>query len=335
MFWDFLRRFIKGWFFPKKGAYSLRGFWGEIKHFNKDGVQIGYSVKTFWGARKRYDMNGNLISYTIRNIWGGYSTYDANGNLLRKSYRNIWGGYNTYQRTGKKIMESYRSFWGGMNHFDIESFDPAETYLVEKHRSTNLQRRSAPGKSVMHNSSKTDSVSDGERTYGKEKCTHQATETSASVQSKKADYNSMFSRQIDKTIPFYTSVSEFCENQDVDKDGVKILAFSYGKLKEFPAYANRFGDEVSVSPLVKNIPSFTFDRNEIEQAQKKVIEGLDMTVLENEFASFCSSELMAEFDELFPEYEYRNDGIARVQYELKCGLVVTENSWMKLKEAFK
>ena len=29
----------------KKSGYSLRGFFGEIKHFNKHGVQIGYSLK--------------------------------------------------------------------------------------------------------------------------------------------------------------------------------------------------------------------------------------------------------------------------------------------------
>lgn len=374
MFWNFLRRFLKGWFFPNRRGYSLRGFWGQIKHFNKYGVQIGYSVKSFWGGRKRYDMNGNLISYTVRNFWGGYNTYDANGNLIRKSYRNFWGGYNTYNRAGKKIMESYQSFWGGMNHFDVEDSNSTETYLFEKRSYTKSQRKSpttsvtsqrtvamnsdsgkksgatnsnrgtvhtpstsaktTTQKAVDNHSSKIESVRNGERTYGSWERPHQSPETTTSVQNKKADYNSLFQQQIDKTIPFYESVSEFCEKQEANEDGVKILAFSYEGLKEFPAYANGLGDKVSVSPLIKNVPAFTFDKNEIAEAQRKVIEGLDMSVVDNEFASFCASKMITEFDDLFPEYEYKNDGIARAQYELKCGLVITENSWLKLAETF-
>lgn len=374
MFWNFLRRFIKGWFFPNRRGYSLRGFWGQIKHFNKDGVQIGYSVKSFWGGRKRYDMNGRLISYTVRNFWGGYNTYDANGVLIRKSYRNFWGGYNTYNRAGKKIMESYQSFWGGMNHFDVEDSNSTETYLFEK-RSYTKPQRNAPTMSVTlqkpsaensdsgkkynttnvkretvctsntsakikrqeaveSNSSKTDSVRNGERTYGSWERPCRATEPTSSVQNKKVDYSNLFQQQIDKTIPFYESVSEFCEKQDTNEGGVKILAFSYEGLREFPAYANGLGDKVNVSPLIKNVPAFTFDKHEITEAQRKVMEGLDMSVVDNEFASFCASKMITEFDDLFPEYEYKNDGIARAQYELKCGLVITENSWLKLAETF-
>lgn len=374
MFWDFLRRFIKGWFFPNRRGYSLRGFWGQIKHFNKYGVQIGYSVKSFWGGRKRYDMNGRLISYTVRNFWGGYNTYDANGVLIRKSYRNFWGGYNTYNRAGKKIMESYQSFWGGMNHFDVEDSHSTETYLFEK-RSYTKPQRNAPTMSVTsqkpseencdsgkkynttnvkqetvstsntsakikrqeaveNSSSKTASISNGERTYGNWERPCQTTEPSTSVQNKKVDLGNLFQQQIDKTIPFYESVSEFCEKQDNCDDGMKILVFSYEGLKEFPAYVNGIGDKVSVSPLIKNIPAFTFEKNEIAEAQRKVMERLDMSVVDNEFASFCASKMIEEFDDLFPEYEYKNDGIARVQYELKCGLVITEKSWLKLKEKF-
>lgn len=68
MLLNFLRIFLKEMLFPNRRGYSLRGFWGEIKHFNKYGVQIGYSVKSFWGGRKRYDMSGKLISYTVRNF---------------------------------------------------------------------------------------------------------------------------------------------------------------------------------------------------------------------------------------------------------------------------
>lgn len=358
MFWDFLRRFLKGWFFPNRRGYSLRGFWGEIKHFNKDGVQIGYSVKSFWGGRKRYDMNGNLISYTVRNFWGGYNTYDANGVLIRKSYRNFWGGYTTYNRAGKKIMESYRSFWGGMNHFDVEDGSSGETFLFEKRSYTKSQKRtsiaSVPSQRTVitnSNSANKSNATHVSRGTSRTKATdakldrQEAVEKGISktdpvrngehnVQNKKVDYNSLFQQQIDKTIPFYDSISEFYEKQESIEDGVKILAFSYDGLKEFPAYAYGFGDKISVSPLVKNIPTFTFDKNEIAEAQRKVVEGLEMDAVDNEFASFYACEMANEFEELFPEYEYKADGIARIQYELDCGLALTENSWLKLKEVF-
>ena len=74
------------WLFKeRKTGYSIRGFWGQLKHYNKDGVQIGYTVRGFWGQRKRYDMNGNLLHYTVRNFWGGYNTYDPQGNLVESS----------------------------------------------------------------------------------------------------------------------------------------------------------------------------------------------------------------------------------------------------------
>ena len=271
-------------------------------------------------------------------------------------------------------MESYQSFWGGMNHFDVEDSDSTETYLFEKRSHTSSQRKtpstsvtsqqsvplnSSSGKksnavnsnrgtvrtpstsaktmtqkAVDNHSSKTDSVRSGERTYEGWGHTYQTTEPVTSVQNKKVDFNSLFQQHIDKTIPFYESVSEFCEKQNADKDGVNILAFSYEGLKEFPAYVYKLENKVSVSPLIKNVPAFTFDKNEIVEAQRKFMEGLDMSVVDNEFASFCASKMITEFDGLFPEYEYRNDGLARAQYELKCGLVITENSWLKLNEKF-
>ena len=45
------------WLFKeRKTGYSIRGFWGQLKHYNKDGVQIGYTVRGFWGQRKRYEV---------------------------------------------------------------------------------------------------------------------------------------------------------------------------------------------------------------------------------------------------------------------------------------
>lgn len=133
----FLKLF-KYLFKGRKSGYSLKGFWGETKHFNKDGVQIGYSVKGFWGGRKRYDMDGNLISYTLKSFWGGYDTYDAEGNLIRRSRRNVLGGYNTYDKNANKKYESYRNFWEGMTHIDVEEESDYNEKAVEvkEHKST-------------------------------------------------------------------------------------------------------------------------------------------------------------------------------------------------------
>lgn len=364
MLLSFLRAFIKGWFFPNKRGYSLRGFWGQIKHFNKDGVQIGYSVKSFWGGRKRYDMNGKLISYTVRNFWGGYNTYDADGNLIRKSYRNFWGGYNTYNRAGKKIMESYQSFWGGMNHFDVEDSSSAETYRFEKyHTSTQKQRTysaSTTTKNVVSNNSTIrrtsenavkrnpvpekkvtespknvdDTSRNSNRTYESSRRQIQPTECVTNEVKKKVDFNDLFQQHVDKSIPFYEKVADFYEEQKSGIDGVKILVFSYDDLKEFPACAYQVGDEIKVCPLIKNAPAFEFKVSEILEANKKVAEELDMKVIDNEFVSLFAAKIVSEFDDLFPEYEYKTEGIARVQYELKCGLVITENSWLRMKEEF-
>lgn len=155
----FLKALLKGR--PKSG-YSIRGFFGEIRHFNKHGVQIGYTIRGFWGQRKRFDMDGNLISVSWRNFWGGCNTYDADGNLIRRSYRNIRGGYNTYDRFGKKIWESYRNFWNGMNHYDVENPNSEETFTVEKRKAsmTNTEKamvrvsdNTTPNNSVMGNTS--------------------------------------------------------------------------------------------------------------------------------------------------------------------------------------
>lgn len=138
----FLRKLIR--FFKiqskiGKSGFTVKGFWGEKKHYNKDGVQIGYTIKGFWGERKRYDMNGNLLSYSIKSFWGGYDTYDANGNLIRRSRKNFWGGYNTYDKNGKKTHESYRNFWEGMNHYEVE--EPVK-YVEASIRGFHLKKKS-------------------------------------------------------------------------------------------------------------------------------------------------------------------------------------------------
>lgn len=374
MFLHFIRRLIRAFRYPNRTSYSIRWFFGKILYYDKNGVQIGYSVRRFWSGRKRYDMNDNLISYTRRNFWGGYDTYDANDNLISRSYRNFGGGYTTYDPQGKKMRESYPSFWGGMNYFDVDGSGLTESFTYKKHNSSRLKlqsltenklaqantiKSSARKKITPHNynqrithaqriptktekkeetrecrTSTSNSTYKEQYSHGSQKRLSQSKETPANDVNKKIDYNSLFKQNIDKTIQFYETLSDCYEEQKNIDASVKILAFSYEKLSEFPACAYKIGDKVQVSPLIKNTSAFTFDISEISEADKKIVEGLDMVVIDNEFASLCGSKLITEFDDLFPEYEYKSDGIARVQYEMSCGLVITEKSWLKLVEAF-
>ena len=368
MLLNFLKNFLKEMLFPNRSGYSVKSFWGGIKHYNKNGVQIGYSLITFWRGRERYDMNGKLISYSLRNFWGGYDTYDANGNLIRKSYRNFWGGYTTYNRAGKKSMESYQSFWCGMNHFDVEDSNSEETFVYVKHDKTrktwDVSARSVSEKSVRNTPNpnynlygvkneqvrtiraqaenrqgnksdvtiKSNSASNRDNRYVSASGIRWTTNHSESKHNAKADLSKLFQQHIDKSIPFYESLSELGEEQN--ENGVKILAFAYDNLKEFPAYVHEAGDKLKVSPLIRNVQSFTIDKSEISGASKKLVGGLKMDTVDSEFLSFSASKIVNEFDDLFPEYEYKVDGMARVQYEFKCGLIITENSWLKMKEVF-
>ena len=145
MFWRFLSK-LPYVFKSTKRGYSIKGFWGETKHYNKYHQQTGYSVKGFWGGRKRYDMNGNLKSYTLKSFWGGYDTYDKDGNLIRRSRKNFGGGYNAYNREGKKVMETYKAFGGGLNHFDVgntsedEIITPKDVGSPQKIKELNTMR---------------------------------------------------------------------------------------------------------------------------------------------------------------------------------------------------
>lgn len=267
-------------------------------------------------------------------------------------------------------MESYQSFWGGMNHFDVEDSNSDETFVCikrNKSRETrNISARSMSENTIKHNSIsnynlssvkkeqvrttraqaenrqgnkrdvtiKSNSASNRDNRYVSASGIRWTTNHSESKHNAKADLSKLFQQHIDKSIPFYESLSELGEEQNRNENGVKILVFAYEDLKEFPAYVQEAGDKLKVSPLIRNVQSFTVDRSEISGASKKLVGGLEMDVVDNEFLSFSASKIVNEFDDLFPEYEYKVDGMARVQYEFKCGLIITENSWLKMKEVF-
>lgn len=358
-----LIHFIKRLFSGRKSGYSLRGFWGQINHFNKDGVKIGYTVKGFWGGRKRYDMNGNLVSYTLKNFWGGYNTYDPDGNLIRRSRKNFFGGYNTYDRQGNKVQESYRSFWDGMNHYDVENPDRYETTVYERKNSVSSETSSVVHhpygdyqSTVMESTSVSTMTSVKVKKAAEPKKNHPGTEQPAvkhsSVSTVKHTEDSkmktemeehvgvqveshiksgaLSGQQLDSSIE-YQSIDEAIKETQVSSY-VKLLIFKYKNLEEFPAIAYLQENMVCVYPLVRGAVAFKFPAAELETAKEVHVTDIDMGILDNEFYTLSMSPLGKEFEYLLPEYPFGNDGIYRTQYVFDCGMVITEKSMYELKK---
>jgi len=377
----FLVRFLKALFKGRpKSGYSIKGFWGQIKHFNKHGVQIGYTVKGFWGQRKRYDMNGNLKSVSWKNFWGGYNTYDADGNLIRRSYRNFWGGYNTYNRAGKKIQESYRNFWDGMNHYDVENWDSGETFIVEKRATSRVSVSKEPirgsgnitssnnfGKNASATKSSTskqgasstvqtvrpvteekvaasksvESEPLKRETYVKTSASSQHTRTSKEDVHSVSDVRSstdnrgffelIEKRKLNKDTSYYSSINECVKAREIAQY-VRLLVFKYRQFVEFPAIAYIDGDMVKVEPLQVGAIAFEVSISEIAKAREEKISDLDMSVMDDEFLACITSGAGKEFEDLLLEYPFEGGSICRTQYELDCGMVVTEKSMEELRK---
>lgn len=359
----FLVRFLKALFRiqvrPKSG-YSIRGFWGEIKHFNKNNIQIGYTIKGFWGQRKRYDMNGNLKSVSWKNFWGGYNTYDADGNLIKRSYKNFWGGYNTYDKHGKKIQESYRNFWEGMNHFDIENFDSDETFVVEKRKT---EKRSNDIRNTV-SSPKTSASKYGSSTVAKttsKPVTHKKTteskpvkyetserrkitinhmsqiecdeqkETDLARSTNQLSHEPVEERNLNKNTEYYSSINEYI--QDREKiEYIRLLVFKYEQYLEFPAIAYVDKDMVKVEQLEIGAEPFKFSLSEISKARMEMVSDLEMNVVDDEFLACTISGVGKEFEDLLPEYLYEGGGVCRMQYVFDCGMIITENSMKELQK---
>lgn len=369
MFWARLLKFLL--IGSPRSGYSIRGFWGEIKHFNKYGIQIGYTVKGFWGQRKRYDMEGNLKSVSWRNFWGGYDTYDAEGNLIRRSYKNFWRGYSTYNRNGKKIVESYRNFWEGFTHFDVENPDPQETsietkkFSIKKRTASFSETKKVSTKKRTASSSETKKVSVKRRAVSAyanssehkklnddstKKQTvlktseskqnldvvnlqnaHQRFEKEASV-----DKSESFSSFFEKKQNFKKKENYYANiNESIQGKNitqyVKLLVFQYQQFTEFPAIAYRDGDKIKVEALQMGIKPFEFSVLEIGKAQEENVVNIDMSAFDDEFSACMISDLGKKFEDLVPEYSFENNGISRIQYKLDCGMIMTEKSMKELR----
>lgn len=69
-----------------------------------------------------------------------------------------------------------------------------------------------------------------------------------------------------------------------------------------------------------------------EKKRKEKISDLDMSVMDDEFLACIMSGVGKEFEDLLPEYPFEDGSICRTQYELDCGMVVTEKSMEELRK---
>lgn len=337
------------WLFKeRKTGYSIRGFWGQLKHYNKDGVQIGYTVRGFWGQRKRYDMNGNLLYYTARNFWGGYNTYDPQGNLIRRSHRNLLGGFNTYDKYGKKTHVSRKSFWDGLNHYEMDNEPKYETTYTVQKKSTyvsvgntisqpskqenayNVVKKPLFTEEKVSAEVKKETVTVNKDGY---KGSVQLSVENKSTETKKELFSlndiPYTAPKIDKSATYVSTEEKFLKVPK--EDCAKVLVLSYENMKEFPAVAYLSEGKVIVEPLILGEAAFEFDPSEIEKAVLEKVDGLDMNAVDTEFAAVCISDIGNEYEELLPEYSWEYEGTSRNQYVFECGMIITEKSMKQLR----
>lgn len=279
-----------------KSGYSLRGFFGQTRHFNSNHEQTGYTVRGFFGGRKRYDMNGNLVSYTLRNFWCGYNTYDPDGNLKKRSRKNFFEGYTTYDPNWNKTHETYHNFMEGTTHYEVKKNN---NQSIESNNESYWEAKS----------------------YTKEKVSDVNTPNPVA----------QIKQHIDRTVEYYASIDEVANTVPVQKYA-RLLVFFYEDKKDFPAIAYMDNKNVKVMPLIIGQASFDIPYAQIATAQKQTINNLSMEDSDNEFLTFGISKLASEFEDLLPEYSFENSDICRTQYVFNCGLIITEKSMEELRQ---
>ena len=88
----------------------------------------------------------------------------------------------------------------------------------------------------------------------------------------------------------------------------------------------------SILSFVLPTRAFEVSISEIAKAREEKISDLDISVMDDEFLACITSEVGKEFEDLLPEYLFEGGSICRTQYELDCGMVVTEKSMGELRK---
>lgn len=292
-----------------------------------------------------------LVKFLWNFLWGKFSNSGY-------SARGFWGGFRTYDRHGRKIIESYRTMWDGLNHYNVESPDPLETVRFElsnekKHNAlqemkhVNNKKNGKKKKSTVevdcscdHRAEKEKSQKfsvDTERKFDadhskkiiKAETDHEKSEPSERAQEEKINVADRFHEE---AVAYYKSLSDYTKTRSDQKPSAKILVFSYGEWKDFPACVYEKGNQLEVIPLIQGREKILISKEEMQKVTRRILSDLDMESMDREFHSFGLSQMAEEFTDLFPEYEFTVEGISRVEYELESGLILTEKSWDSLSQ---
>ena len=337
---------------------SYRNPFGGFTTYNRAGKKIKKTIKAFWDDYNRFDAeNPDDLEITVH-IEPEHKL--KNRSPREKAFASMeFTKESNYYDMLASIEKKDTSGFKAKSDASIKSVKESEKKISnaterkevverEKVQSTGITSEKASVSKVKHEmdnkNAKEERVGVSEKTAGycgsgngkssvlKNNAMKSEKDIALEAEKKYEELSELLRHKIDSSIAYYDSVKE-CEEVKKEKC-TKILAFSYQGSKDFPACVSEKNGKLLVQPLVKGAKAIEIHKEEIMTANKRVVKGIDMAVVDNEFAALGASKLIGEFEELFPDYIFAADGMERVQYELKSGLILTENSWIKLKEKY-
>ena len=232
----------------KKTGYTRKVFWGQTIYYNKDGERKGWSRKNFWGGRNRYNNDNELTSYTLRNFWGGYDTYDPQGNRIKRSRKNFLGGYNTYDLDDNLETQTLKNHLGGVNIYDAKE---DENTISAKPRS-----KAGAGTGTF----RIPSSASSQMTFTSKQFSDPAVKNSVKNKAETVrDVNDFIPKQIfDNKVNLFDSIEEGIAYHQVPLSFIKIVAYQYKDMKEFPALCYVEDDYICVAPMMRDSKEFRF-----------------------------------------------------------------------------
>ena len=173
--------------------------------------------------------------------------------MIRRSRKNFWGGYNTYDIFGNLISQSVKNHLNGETIYegDKKTYTSARSYVGEK---------TSYSEPTIYRPSKIDTG----------KMTFHSKEFSAPKRNHNSELNKeeninvkniLPKRTADVNIELFGSVLEGREHYQIPAEHVKIIAYQYKTMKEFPALCYLQEDTIYAAPLMKGCEKFSFSKN--------------------------------------------------------------------------
>lgn len=344
---------------------SHRNFWGGFTTYNRAGKKIKKSVKAFWDDYDRFDAEDPddfeitvhiEPEHKLRNrsprekafasmeFTKESNYYDMIASIEKKDISVSKGKADV---SAKSVKESEKKISKASDRKEVVEREKVQATRIApekasiskvKHETDDYNNKNAKESvkdeqvSTSEKTSSNYNLGNGKSSVFKNNAVKSEKDIALEAERKYEELSELLSQKIDSSIAYYDSVKEY---EEIQKEKcTKILAFSYQGSKDFPACVSEKNGKLLVQPLIKGAKAFEIHKEELMTANKRVVKGIDMDVVDNEFAALGASKLIGEFEELFPDYIFAADGMERVQYELKSGLILTENSWIKIKEQF-